>query len=95
MSILKLFKKVWTFQNQGVYSNGVMLFKEDEYRQFNVDLVPSIHFANVSVTLDFNQDELSDDILNLSRYQMNFYEGKITKSFVMDTINHSYEESKH
>jgi hypothetical protein len=82
-------------RNQGVYSNGVMLFKEDEYRQFNVDLVPSINFANVSVTLDFDQDELSDDILNLSRYQMNFYEGKITKSFVMDTINHSYEESKH
>ena len=82
-------------RNEGVYSNGVMLFKEDEYRQFNVDLVPSINFANVSVTLDFDKEALSDDILNLSRYQMSFYEDKLTRSFVMDTINHSFLESKH
>lgn len=81
-------------KNQGVYKNGVMLFDEDEYRQFNVDLYPQYQKANVSVTIDLNENELTNEILNLNAYEMDFNHPEITVDYINETIENAYEESK-
>ncbi|AUD62950.1 hypothetical protein BK010_04875 [Tenericutes bacterium MO-XQ] len=80
--------------NQGVYFNNVMLFEEDEYRQFNVDLNPEYGRANVGVTIDISKDELTNDILNLNKYGMDFNHPEITVQSIATTIETLYEESK-
>ncbi len=82
-------------RNQGVYKNNVMLFEEDEYRQFNVDLNEAYGFANVGVMIDLSKDDLNDEILNLSAYDMDFNHPEITMAYISQTIDNSYEESKH
>ena len=81
--------------NEGVYKNGVMLFQPDQYRQFNVDLNYTYKFANVGVTIDLNKDELTNEILNLNAYGMDFNHPEITMDYITQTINNLYEESKH
>ena len=82
-------------RNQGVYKDGVMLFQEDQYRQFNVDLNHEYKFANVGVTIDLQQEELTNDILSLKVYQMNFNHPEITTDYIATTLDTLYEESKH
>jgi hypothetical protein len=80
-------------RDQGVYKDGVMLFEEDEYKQFNVDL--NDRFANVGVTIDFQEGELTNDILNLNAYHMEFNHPEITVASIAQTLDNVYEESKH
>ncbi|MCD4827108.1 MAG: hypothetical protein K8Q99_04950 [Acholeplasmataceae bacterium] len=82
-------------RNQGVYKNNVMLFEEDDYRQFNVDLNEEYRFANVGVMIDLSKDDLNDEILNLHAYDMEFNHPEITMAYISQTIDNSYEESKH
>ena len=82
-------------RNEGVYKDGVMLFKDHDYRQFNVDLSETYGYANVSVTIDLERSELSNDILSLKTYGMNFNHDEITKDFITSTIENAFEESKH
>ncbi|MBU1093702.1 MAG: hypothetical protein KKH01_04490 [Firmicutes bacterium] len=81
--------------DEGVYKNGVMLFEPDEYRQFNVDLNYTYQFANVGVTIDLKQEELTNEILSLETYQMNFNHPEITIDYISETFYNLYEESKH
>ena len=82
-------------RNEGVYNNGVMLFENVSYRQFNVDLNTELKFANVGIILDMNKDELTNEILSLEAYQMNFNHPEITADYITQTMNNLYEESKH
>ncbi len=79
--------------NEGVYKDGVMLFQPHQYKQFNVDL--SEKFANVGVTIDLKKEELTNEILNLNVYQMDFNNPTITIEYIQQTLDNLYEESKH
>ncbi|HKL61094.1 MAG TPA: hypothetical protein VJY66_01795 [Acholeplasma sp.] len=82
-------------RNEGVYKDDEMLFKNHGYRQFNVDLSETYDFANVSVMLDLESSELTNDILSLKTYNMKFNHDELTKDFITSTIENSFEESKH
>jgi hypothetical protein len=82
-------------KNQGVYKDGKMLFEEDEYRQFNVDLNYEYGFANVGVMIDLAKKDLNNDILSIKAYDMDFNHPEITLDFINQTIDHLYEESKY
>jgi hypothetical protein len=82
-------------RKQGVYKDNVMLFEEDEYRQFNVDLNYEYEFANVGVMIDLKAEDLNDEILNLHAYDMDFNHPEITMAYISQTIDNSYQESKH
>lgn len=81
--------------NEGVYKDGVMLFKPDEYLQFNVYLNETFGLVNGSVTIDLKKSELTNDILNMSQYKMNFNHEEINMKFIENSINNSYDESLH
>lgn len=81
-------------RQQGVYKDGQMLFEEEEYRQFNVDLYPAYNIANVSVTIDLAKSDLTNEILNLNAYDMTFNYSEITIDYINQTVDRSYDESK-
>lgn len=81
-------------QYDHVYKDGVILFKEGQYKQFNTDLFEHPKMANVGVTISLDKGRLTNEILNLSVYQMNFNHPEITIDYINSILANVEEESK-
>ena len=69
------------------------LYLQDQYTLHNNHY--QYKFANVGVTIDLQQEDLTNDILSLKAYQMNFNHPEITTDYIASTLDTLYEESKH
>jgi hypothetical protein len=72
----------------GIYKDGEKIFSD---ARMNIDL--NSMFANVRVQYTFMKSELTNDILNLSAYGLDFNHEEINLDFIETTISNSFEES--
>lgn len=79
--------------NVGVYKDGLRLFSEGQYKDFNSNFDALNKQASYGVFIELAENELSNDILNLSAYQLAFYDNKVTKEWVSSVLDGAYTEA--
>jgi hypothetical protein len=74
----------------GIYKDGEKIFSD---ARVNIGL--DINFANVRMEYSYVKSELTNDILNLSAYGLDFNYDDVNLEFINDTISNVFEESSH
>ena len=73
----------------GIYRDGAKVF--DEVWQYNVSLDEI--FANVRVDISMTPEEFTDDVLNLSRFGLDFQHPGLTVQSISDLMDNAIEDS--
>lgn len=74
----------------GVYRDGELVF--ENALQYNTDLY---YFANLRVMLAFDKEEITNEVLNLSLFGLDFNHPELTLDYIENVMEHALEESKH
>lgn len=77
----------------GVFNNDLHLLNSFETEWFNVIMDETHSYAEVSVEFELPKDDITDEILTLSNYQMNFNYSHITSTFIQHTLEGAYNDS--
>lgn len=80
--------------NQTVFKDGQALFDKPVVRDFYIKLDPSANIATVSVYISIDKEDITDDILSLSAYGLDFNHPEINMDAITDIQENAYEESK-
>lgn len=80
----------YTTAYQGIYKNGMSIF--DQVRQYNIDLNET--FANVSVTMELPEIEVTNDLLQLYDYGLDFNHQEFTVDYINQIFDQAFVESE-